>query len=129
MTTEVRDGVLAGYDSGEYFCEMLGRADAPAGHTAAIRRQLAGHSLGELKARAQAAERELFNLGITFTLYSGATTIDRILPFDVIPRVISPADWQVIESGVVQRVTAIHVRRLVDQHRVDGEDVVPDDGL
>ncbi|MCH8809377.1 MAG: hypothetical protein IH993_06025, partial [Proteobacteria bacterium] len=47
MTTEVRDGVLAGYDPGEYYCEMLGRAGAPAEHTAAIRRHLAGLGMDE----------------------------------------------------------------------------------
>ena len=51
-------------------------------------------SLAELQRRAQAAERELFNLGITFTVYSERDAIDRILPFDVIPRVLSAADWR-----------------------------------
>ena len=38
--------------------------------------------------RAAAANAELYNLGITFTVYSDAKTIDRILPFDVLPRVL-----------------------------------------
>ena len=40
----------------------------------------------ELGHRARAAEAELFNQGITFTVYSDGDAIDRILPFDVIPR-------------------------------------------
>ena len=79
-------GVLANYDPGGFFCEMLGGEDAPADHTAAIRSRLVDLEVGELERRARAAQRELYNLGITFTLYSQAASIDRILPFDVIPR-------------------------------------------
>jgi uncharacterized circularly permuted ATP-grasp superfamily protein len=50
-----------------------------------------------------------FNLGITFTIYSDRDSIDRILPFDVIPRVLSAEDWQVIEAGVRQRVQALNL--------------------
>ena len=62
--------------------------------------------LDALRARAQLAERDLFNLGITFTVYSEATAIDRILPFDCVPRIIPAADWAVLERGVAQRVQA-----------------------
>ncbi|MDQ2765245.1 MAG: circularly permuted type 2 ATP-grasp protein, partial [Pseudomonadota bacterium] len=79
--------------------------------TEPIRDRLAALSLPELKQRAAAAEAELLNLGITFTVYSepSAEAIDRILPFDVIPRVLSASDWRQIESGVEQRVTAINL--------------------
>ena len=108
-SAEAGPGQIAGYDPGAYYCEMMGRADAPALHTEPIRRQLDALSMDDLKQRAQAAERELYNLGITFTLYSGATSIDRILPFDVVPRVLSPSDWTTIETGVVQRITALNL--------------------
>ncbi len=129
MTTDVKDGVLAHYEPGAYYCEMLGRAGAPAAHTLAIRHHLAALSIEALKDRAQAAERELFNLGITFTLYSGATTIDRILPFDVIPRVLSPADWQTIEAGVIQRITALNLflHDVYHERKILNDGVVPAD--
>jgi len=105
----VKDGVLEGYDQGEFFCELFGSPARPADYAATIRARLNALTIEDLKQRAEAAERELFNLGITFTLYSGATSIDRILPFDVIPRVLSPADWTTIETGVVQRITALNL--------------------
>ncbi len=73
-----------------------------------IRDRLAALSVAELKRRAAHAEAELYNLGITFTVYSDAASIDRILPFDVIPRVLSAAEWRQIETGVTQRVTALN---------------------
>ena len=88
---------------------MHGLAEKPADHAAPIRARLDAIPIDDLERRTEAAERELFNLGITFTLYSETGTIDRILPFDVIPRVLSPADWRTIETGVIQRVTTINL--------------------
>ena len=102
-------GALAGYDPGGNFCEMLGSADRPANHTKAICRRLADVDTATLRQRARDAERELYNLGITFTVYTERDVIDRILPFDVIPRVLSPRDWQQIERGVTQRVAALNL--------------------
>jgi uncharacterized circularly permuted ATP-grasp superfamily protein len=97
-----------GYDSGGAFCEL--RDQAGAGREARlIQERIAAMRLGELIDRAADAEQELFNLGITFTVYTEREAIDRILPFDLIPRVISACDWQVIESGVKQRVAAINL--------------------
>ncbi len=97
------------YDAGDFYCELTGRRERPAAHTLPIRRRLNDLPISELMARAGAAERELYNLGITFTLYSGTTTTDRILPFDLIPRVLSPTEWHTIETGVAQRVQALNL--------------------
>ena len=97
-------GPLAGYDHDGFWCELYGGASAPAPHAARVCARLARMDMSELRRRAQAAADELFNLGITFTIYSDRDSIDRILPFDVIPRVLSAEDWRTIESGVQQRV-------------------------
>jgi uncharacterized circularly permuted ATP-grasp superfamily protein len=122
-------GVLAGYDQDGYFCEMFGRPGEQAGFAAEIRERLGRLALPELRARARDAELELYNFGITFTVYTQKDAIDRILPFDVIPRVISPADWRVIESGVVQRVTAINLflGDVYGQQKILADGVVPAD--
>ncbi len=99
-------GVLSGYDPGEYFCEMFGRRGLS--HTRVIRNRLDGLDISGLRRRSRDAERELFNLGITFTVYSDKDAIDRILPFDVIPRVLSARDWEIIDKGVKQRVAALN---------------------
>src|SRR5205823_6008437 len=74
-----------------------------------VRERLSGLSIAALKQRAGNANAELYNLGITFTVYSEAKTIDRILPFDVIPRILSGDEWQHLESGITQRITAINL--------------------
>ena len=96
--------VLDGYDSQGFYCEMLQSAASRV-----VRERLSGLSIAALKQRAGNANAELYNLGITFTVYSEAKTIDRILPFDVIPRILSGEEWQHLESGITQRITAINL--------------------
>ena len=96
--------VLDGYDPQGFFCEMQHNEASRA-----IRERLAGLSIDALKQRAASANAEMYNLGITFTVYSDARTIDRTLPFDVIPRIISGEEWQRVESGIIQRITAINL--------------------
>jgi len=98
--------LLDDYDADGFFCELCGRNGRE--DTAEICRRLNTFELKDLRRRAREADRELFNLGITFTVYSDRDTIDRVLPFDVIPRVLSRSDWRTIDSGVKQRVTALN---------------------
>ncbi|MGH6948535.1 MAG: circularly permuted type 2 ATP-grasp protein [Kiloniellales bacterium] len=96
------------YDRNGFYCELFGSDRRPVEHTAEIGRRLTQLGLKTLKSRSRDAELELFSFGITFTVYSQKDAIDRILPFDVIPRVISATDWAIIDRGVKQRVAAIN---------------------
>ena len=118
-------GVLSAYDPGEYFCEIFGPKGV--GHTRKIRNRLDRMDIATLRRRARDAEQELFNLGITFTVYSDREAIDRILPFDVIPRVLSPKDWTTIETGVKQRVAALNqfLGDIYNKRQIIKDGVVP----
>ena len=96
------------YDPGPYYCELTS-AGAPAAVAELLRRRIGQIGLDELRARAATAESDLMALGITFTVYTDATAIDRILPFDCIPRIISAHDWDTLERGVRQRVLALNL--------------------
>jgi len=99
-------GLLSDYDPGSFFCEMFGRGGLR--HTREVRNRLGELDIGALRRRSQDAETELAKLGITFTVYTDRDAIDRILPFDVIPRILSSSDWQIIDKGVKQRVAALN---------------------
>jgi uncharacterized circularly permuted ATP-grasp superfamily protein len=118
------DFVLDSYDPGDFYCEMLG---CPA--TADIRERLSRMSITEFKRRAGLAEQALYNLGITFTVYTDSQAIDRILPFDAIPRVLPATEWDRIERGVQQRVTAINLllADLYNGQHILKDGVVPAD--
>jgi len=106
--TDRSKGLFANYDRAGFFCEMFGGSAHPASHTDPIRDRMRNMKVSTLQRRAQSSDRELYNLGITFTVYSDRNAIDRVLPFDVIPRVLSRDDWSHIERGCVQRVAALN---------------------
>jgi uncharacterized circularly permuted ATP-grasp superfamily protein len=113
---------------GGYYCELLGSQAHPAGHSLGIQNWLAKTRLRALRKRAFDCERELFNLGITFTVYSDRDAIDRVLPFDVIPRPIPSAEWARLEQGLVQRVTAINLflRDVYGPGKIFSDGIIPE---
>ena len=119
--------LLDGYPTGGFFCEYM--RHQPDERVEAIRNRLDLFDLAELRRRAAYADAELFNLGITFTVYSERDAIDRVLPFDVIPRLLAAREWDVVERGVVQRVTAINMflHDIYHDGRILAEGVVPRD--
>lgn len=127
--TAAYTGLLADYDPGGRYCEMLGSHERPSSHAEVLRARLDGFALEDLRQRARDAELELYNFGITFTVYTQKDAIDRILPFDVIPRVLAPDDWAHIEAGVRQRVQAINLflHDVYHERHVINDGIVPPD--
>ncbi len=122
-------GLLAGYQPGEFFCELT--SPRPDGFTdlSALFAGLNALDEDDLRRRMALAEKELFDLGITFTVYTEKDTIDRILPFDVLPRVITAREWTRLEAGIIQRVTAINLflDDLYHDQRILADKVLPAD--
>lgn len=54
------------------------------------------------------ALEHFYKAGITFTVYSDACNTERVIPFDIIPRIINTTEWQVLESGCAQRIRALN---------------------
>jgi len=96
------------YDPGRYFCELTRKRGDAGPIPALLIERLARIGMDALRARAVSAETELIDLGVTFTVYSDATAIDRILPFDCIPRVLTAREWDLLERACIQRVAAIN---------------------
>lgn len=62
----------------------------------------------ELDRRQQAAETAFRQLGITFAVYGEDEAAERIIPFDIIPRIFSAREWSNLVTGLEQRVRAIN---------------------
>lgn len=63
----------------------------------------------ELNRKEELAKRLFMSQGITFTVYSSGEGIERIFPFDVIPRIITGKEWSIIEEGIKQRLRALNL--------------------
>jgi uncharacterized circularly permuted ATP-grasp superfamily protein len=65
--------------------------------------------------------------GVTFTLYSGKTSSERIFPFDLIPRIIAASEWRRVTEGLEQRIRALNhfLADVYGDQRILSEGVVP----
>ena len=81
----------------------------------------------ELRRRQQAADLSFLHQGITFTVYGGDEGTERIFPYDLLPRIITSAEWATIERGLTQRITALNLflKDIYHEGRILAEGVVP----
>jgi len=66
-------------------------------------------SNAEFSGKDDLAKKLFMSQGITFTVYSDGEGIEKIFPFDIIPRIITAAEWTHIESGIKQRIKALNI--------------------
>ena len=97
------------YEIGDHYDELYQKDGNPRKGAQLLANKLRKLPEGELVRRQKAAELALLNMGITFTVYGDESGTERIFPFDIIPRIIEPADWQLIERGLVQRIQALNL--------------------
>jgi uncharacterized circularly permuted ATP-grasp superfamily protein len=101
--------LFEGYPFRAAYDEMFDYSGAIRPEYTALHERLLSLSTDELRTRQKAADESFLNRGITFTLYHGETSTERIFPYDLLPRVISAAEWSRIEAGLTQRITALNL--------------------
>ena len=73
------------------------------------------------------ADNSFLSQGITFTVYNDNKGTERIFPFDLIPRIIPATEWEHLERGLVQRITALNLflHDIYHDQRILKEGVIP----
>src|SRR5688572_12142216 len=66
-------------------------------------------STEEMNHKDELAKKLFMSQGITFTVYSSGEGIEKIFPFDIIPRILEAAEWKHIEAGIKQRLKALNI--------------------
>ena len=66
-------------------------------------------SSDEMTHKDELAKKLFMSQGITFTVYSSGEGIEKIFPFDIIPRILEAAEWKHIEAGIKQRLKALNI--------------------
>jgi uncharacterized circularly permuted ATP-grasp superfamily protein len=122
---------FAEYDPEEFFDEMFARAGAPRAAAHALTQVIDALPAGEIEHRQRSAERALLAMGITFNVYGADEGTERIFPFDLIPRIVSAAEWRTIERGLKQRIHALNlfIDDIYQQRRILKDRVIPDSVL
>ena len=89
--------------------EMFAAAGEPRAHYRGLYDLLRDVPLAEMRRRKQAADLSFLHQGITFTVYGREEGTERIFPHDLLPRIITSAEWEPIERGLTQRITALNL--------------------
>ena len=81
----------------------------------------------ELQRRKQAADLSFLNQGITFTVYGREEGTEKIFPYDLLPRIITSAEWEKVERGLTQRITALNLflKDIYNDGRILKDGIVP----
>ncbi len=81
----------------------------------------------ELQRRKQAADLSFLNQGITFTVYGQEEGTEKIFPYDLVPRIVTAAEWATVELGLAQRITALNLflKDIYNEGRILADGVVP----
>jgi uncharacterized circularly permuted ATP-grasp superfamily protein len=96
-------------------------------HSQQILRSLHHMDVATLEQKEKIAGELFMNQGITFTVYSDDAGIERIFPFDVIPRVITNTEWQHIEKGIQQRLKALNLflKDIYTSQQIIKDEIIP----
>jgi uncharacterized circularly permuted ATP-grasp superfamily protein len=124
LLSEVRFDEYATDPTGHYD-EMFSASGSVRPLYRALAQRMAELTPAEFDARQRTVDLLLRNQGVTFTVYSDKAGIEKVFPFDPIPRLIASEEWGRIERGLVQRTEALNLF-LRD---IYGEQKILNDGL
>ena len=109
------------------FDEMFAHAGGPRSHYARLLSHLTELGPHDLRRRHQVADLMMRHQGITFTVYGRSQGVERIIPFDPVPRLVAAAEWERIDRGLQQRVRALNlfIHDVYHERRILKDRVVP----
>jgi uncharacterized circularly permuted ATP-grasp superfamily protein len=115
------------YEVNGLFDEMFSAAGTPRPHYTAAAARLKAAGPDAFARRVKMADVTFRNQGITFTVYSDQRGVEKIFPFDLVPRIIPADEWDKIERGLVQRITALNLfcHDIYHEQKILREKIVP----
>ena len=125
---EKRNGLrFDDYEVGDFYDEMFAQDSEPHALARALLANIKSLPEGEMLKRQQAAERELLQTGITFNVYGEQAGVEKIFPFDVVPRMVGAAEWRWIERGLKQRIQALNlfIDDIYHQQKILKDKIIP----
>jgi uncharacterized circularly permuted ATP-grasp superfamily protein len=121
------DGLFYRYQLGGAYDEMFDALGQPRPHCCALLEELRAASPEDLRRYQLEADKAFLAQGITFTVYGDEQGTERIFPFDLLPRMVTAEEWETLERGLTQRLTAINLflKDIYHEGRILAEGVVP----
>ena len=123
------DKPFADYQLGAAWDEMFLPDGSPRPHAEGLYETLSVLAAEELVRRQQTCEQSFLHQGITFTVYGHQESTEKIIPTDLLPRIIPGAEWDKLERGLRQRIAAINLflKDVYNDGKILNDGVVPRD--
>jgi uncharacterized circularly permuted ATP-grasp superfamily protein len=127
--TEELETLFGDYPLDKAFDEMRESTGEVREHYRALAEALAKLPQEELQRRKQSADLSFLTQGITFTVYGRDEGTERIFPYDLLPRLVTAAEWDRIERGLTQRIMALNqfLKDVYSDAKILSDKVVPRD--
>ena len=118
---------FSGYELDAAYDEMFQAVGRSRPQYDALLQEIGSVSVDELRRRQTDADRAFLAQGITFTVYGDEQGTERIFPFDLLPRIVTAREWETLERGLTQRITAINLflKDVYNEGRILAEGIVP----
>lgn len=113
--------------SAEIYDEMFDAKGECRPHYVPFFERLQGVTTKKLKQLQHSTDKTQLSMGMTFNVYSDKQGLEKILHLDIIPRIINGADWEKIEKGLKQRITALNLflQDIYNDQKILKDNVVP----
>lgn len=124
-----RDKPFADYGLSAAWDEMFHSDGTPRPHAAALYEVLTTLASEDLVHRQQSCEKSFLDQGITFTVYGHEEATEKIIPTDLLPRIIPGPEWDKLERGLRQRIAALNLflKDVYNDGKILNDGVVPRD--
>ena len=119
--------LFQGYAPEAFFDEMFESTGDVRTHYQRLLARYTGMSSEEFQKKRDLADNAFLTQGVTFTVYNDLEGTERIFPFDLIPRIIPRAEWEHVERGLGQRITALNLflHDIYHEQKIVHDGIVP----
>jgi uncharacterized circularly permuted ATP-grasp superfamily protein len=109
--------------------ELFSQQDAAHSHCCPLVDWLGKLAIGDFQDRRHNADLVFINQGVTFSVYADRRGVEKIFPFDLIPRPVAGREWDTLEDGLLQRIKAINLflHDVYHDRRILREKVIPEE--
>ncbi len=122
-----QSSLFSHYEFGKGYDELFTRDSVPRPHYEALYKYLCSLDPDELNRRQNAADQSFLHQGITFMVYSSNDGVERIFPYDLLPRILTGREWERLDRGLTQRIVALNrfLKDIYHEGHILKDGVVP----
>ncbi len=119
--------MLKRYEHSGFFDEMMEPDGQTRPHYRKFRRRFKALTPQEFELKRRSVDVAFLRQGITFNVYGDSAGTEKIFPFDLLPRIIPAKEWEFLERGLTQRITALNLflHDIYHEQRILKDGVIP----